>query len=162
MALTLASMQMGMEKAFPMMNTTGIFSENYDADRFLVTLRHGTSGAHAVVKYFKYRIFLCLKTTNKNSSCANFPKLLNKLFQSIKDNYHAEMPRTRKSIKEFLMKLETLYDSDGKCWLSAGDDSLEQLRFANRRMLRMIHDLNAFLQTQDVLTDKQPNQDRDF
>jgi len=111
MERTTERMEEEKEKTFPVYNAFGLAHHNhYDVDRFFVALRHGIPGVESVVRYFGIGGPLLKDKTDGRLPYVAVPKTLNLLFRQIRKRYRFETPRTRKSIREFLSRLESNYN----------------------------------------------------
>jgi hypothetical protein len=143
MAMTIESMEDGKEKAFPVMNAFGLACDTPDdPDRFLVTLRHGSPGIEAAIKYFAIGSPLLKDATDGHLPYTAVPAALSVLFREIKKHYHTETLRAQEFIREFLLKLGAAYDLTPINPVSADRQLPEQLRFVGPRVLSMVHDLS--------------------
>lgn len=144
MAIATEKMEEEKEKTFPVYNAFGLAHHNhYDVDRFFVALRHGIPGVESVVRYFGIGGPLLKNRTDGRLPYVAVPKTLNVLFRQIRKRYRFETPRTRKSIREFLSRLESSYNLKRIKTVFSGSEPSETLRFVGPRVLSMIQDLTA-------------------
>lgn len=97
--------------AFPAINTKSYRkSQQPDSSRFLVTLRHGSLGAVATLRYFGIDQFLKTRRSGNRFTCLFFQKELLCLLFQIRRHYHAESKRTRANIKHFINQMKAACD----------------------------------------------------
>lgn len=143
MAMTIESMEDGKEKAFPVMNAFGLACDSADGpDRFLVTLRHGSPGIEAAVKYFAIGSPLFKDVTDGHLPYTAVPAALSVLFREIEKHYYTETLRAQEFIREFLLKLGAAYNLTPINPVSSDRQLPEQLRFGGPRVLSMVNDLS--------------------
>jgi hypothetical protein len=145
MAMTIEKMEDGKDKAFPVMNAFVISSDNFhDTSRFLVTLRHGYPGIEIAIKYFAIGRPLFKDATDGHLQYTAVPTALSVLFREIKKCYHAETIRTQEFIREFLLRLRSIYDLKQTNSRSANVELPEQFRFVGSRVVSMINNFAEF------------------
>ncbi len=146
MAKTTERMEEEKEKTFPIFNAFGLSHHNHDnVHRSFVALRHGIPGVESVVRYFGIGGPLLKDKTDGRVPYVVVPKALSTLFRQIKRRYHIETPRTKKSIREFLLRLGANYSLERiKTVFSGGERKpSDTLRFVGPRVCNMIQDLAA-------------------
>jgi hypothetical protein len=138
------SMEKAKEEALPNVDAFGLVRDSSDdVGRFLVTLRHGHPGIEAGVRYFGIGGSLLKHATDGRLPYVSVPTALSALFREVKRNYPMETSRTKKSIRQFLLKLRAEFDTKSIEMTQAGYEASEQLRFVGPRVLGMINDLTG-------------------
>ena len=108
---TAAKMEALLGKIFP--SGSDQFPQREDPaleGRFLLTLRHGSRGIQALLKYFDPGAPLTKSPIGIQTHNPIKLHTLQSFFRAIKDGFHAESPRTQQSIRKFLVQLKSLFD----------------------------------------------------
>jgi len=144
MARMIESMEEAKEEALPNVDAFGLARDSSDdVGRFLVTLRHGHPGIKAGVRYFGIGGSLLKHATDGRLPYVSVPTALSAFFREVKRNYPMETSRTKKSIRQFLLKLRAEFDTKAIEMAHAGYEASEQLRFVGPRVLGIINDLTG-------------------
>jgi hypothetical protein len=110
-------------------------------DRFLLTLRHGSRGIRALLRYFGQGhsfIKAAVGMPPKNQA-----ELLNlqSFIQSIKNGFNSESPRTQQSIRLFLAHLKSVFYERQTFTSPVRNGCRSLIRFVGPRAIDMIQKL---------------------
>ena len=109
--------------------------------RLLLTLRHGSRGIQALLKYFDPGKPLTKASIGMPPHTQIKLQTLQSLFRSIKEGFHAESPRTQQSIRKFLVCLKSLINERLTPTSPSKNGCRNQLGFVGLRLSGMIQSL---------------------
>jgi hypothetical protein len=100
-------------RAFPALKTHSYRNGQHpDSSRFLVTLRHGSPGIAATLRYFGIDQFLKTRRTGTRFTCLSFQKELHCLLYKIRTKYHSEAKPTQENIQHFINWIKAACDNE--------------------------------------------------
>jgi hypothetical protein len=110
-------------------------------DRFLLSLRHGSRGIRALLRYFAQgHSFMKTAIGMRPQNQAEL-RTLQPFIQSIKNGFHAESPRTQQSILKFLAHLKSVFYDQQTLTSPVQNGSRSLIWFIGPRAVDMIKKL---------------------
>jgi hypothetical protein len=112
-----------------------------EGDRFLLTLRHGSHGIRALLRYFCQGHSFLKAAIGRPPQNQSELLTLQSLIQSIKNGFNSESPRTQQSILKFLAHLKSVFCVKQDLSTPVRNGCRSLIRFVGPRTVDMIHKL---------------------
>ena len=112
-----------------------------EGDRFLLTLRHGSHGIRALLRYFCQGHSFLKAAIGKPPQNQSELLSLQSLIQSIKNGFNSESPRTQQSILKFLAHLKSVFCVKQDLSTPVRNGCRSLIRFVGPRTVDMIQKL---------------------